>query len=526
MVWRRNCCKLLATFSSFIFLLMMTGTIHALSNEITRVSISSSGIEANNFSLVPDMSADGRFVAFQSIASNLVPGDTNRFMDIFVRDRQNKITERVNISSTGVESDDFATQPAISADGRFVAFATFSRFLVPGDHNLATDVFIHDRETGITERVSISSAGVEGNSGSDYPHLSADGRFVTFESLASTLASGDTNFAYDIFVHDRETNITERISVSSTGVEGNNSSLFSVINADGRFVAFESFAHDLVPDDTNNVGDIFVHDRETGITERVSVSSAGVEGNGDSEMPAISADGRFVAFDSLSSNLVSDDTNNAMDIFVHDRQTGQTERMSVSSRGSEGNSDSEMPTISADGRFVAFDSFASNFVPGDNGDMWDVFVHDRQLGQTERLSVSRAGVPGNNDSVFAAISADGRFVAFDSLADNLIANDTNGDYDVFVTHNILNASPRLSFTTPTPTLTWNRLTWALTYEIQVAETDDFAPPFDYSASVDGLEATTSALSNGVHYWRVRGCTAPDTCGRWSEIETFEVDVDG
>jgi len=197
-------------------------------------------------------------------------------------------------------------------------------------------------------------------------------------------------------------------------------------------VAFYSDSDNLVPDDTNDQRDIFVHDRGTGQTTRVSVDSSGAQGNNNSEYPAISADGRFVAFMSLATNLVAGDTNGVMDVFVHDRGTGQTTRVSVASGGAQGNGTSAVPAISADGRFVAFYSYANNLVPGDTNRRSDVFIHDRGTGQTTRVSVASGEAQANDSSEYPAISADGRFVAFESYADNLVAGDTNGVDDIFV----------------------------------------------------------------------------------------------
>jgi len=230
-----------------------------------------------------------------------------------------------------------------------------------------------------TERVSVDSGGLQGNSWSSTPSISSDGRFVAFRSVASNLVSGDTNSTWDIFVHDRQTSQTTRVSVDSGGLQGNGRSQSTSISSDGRFVAFHSRASNLVPGDTNGTYDIFVHNRQTGQTTRVSVDSGGLQGNSLSEMSSISSDGRFVAFESYASNLVPGDTNGEADIFVHDRQTGQTTRVSVDSGGLQGNNHSDGPmSISSDGRFVAFQSEATNLVPGDTNGRTDIFVHDRQ----------------------------------------------------------------------------------------------------------------------------------------------------
>ena len=226
---------------------------------------------------------------------------------------------------------------------------------------------------------------------------------------------------------------TQRVSVDSSGNEGNNTSSSPSISADGRYVAFQSDADNLVPGDNNISGDVFVHDRNTGATELVSVDSSGNEGNNTSSSPSISADGRYVAFYSVADNLVPGDTNGKLDVFVHDRNTGATELVSVDSSGNEGNGDSMDPSIGADGRYVAYDSSATNLVSGDTNGQLDVFVHDRNTGATELVSVDSSGNEGNNYSSSPSISADGRYVAYDSSATNLVSGDTNGQLDVFVT---------------------------------------------------------------------------------------------
>ncbi len=339
------------------------------------MSVSSSGTHANAASFRPSISADGRFVAFDSGATNLVAGDTNGVSDVFVHDRQTGATTRASVSSSGAQGNNHSSSPSISADGRFVAFDSFATDLVTGDTNGANDAFVHDRQTGATTRVSVSSSGAQGSSHSVDASISADGRFVAFYSHATNLVVGDTNGVYDIFVHDRQTGATTRVSVSSSGTQGNSESRQSAVSADGRFVVFDSAADNLVDGDTNGVQDVFVHDRQTGATTRVSVSSSGSQGNSVSDYPSISADGRFVAFDSFATDLVTGDTNGVNDAFVHDRQTGATTGVSVSSSGAQGNVFSFLPSISADGRFVAFESYASNLVPGDTNNASDIFVH-------------------------------------------------------------------------------------------------------------------------------------------------------
>jgi uncharacterized repeat protein (TIGR01451 family) len=417
--------------------------------ETTLVSVDSfTGEEGNNWSFNPKISADGRFVAFDSGAF-LVPGD-NYTQDVFVHDRVTHLTTRVSVNSIGEGGNYGSVLPAISADGRFVAFQSAADNLVAGDTNGKVDVFVHDRGTHQTTRVSEDSAGAQGNGHSGGPSISADGRFVAFESLASNLVAGDTNGEVDIFVHDRVTRQTTRVSLSSTGTEGSNGyygSRSPAISADGRCVAFQSDASNLVADDTNGVPDIFVRDRSTGQTTRVSVDSAGAQSNQYSYSPAISANGRYVAFVSSSH------------IFVHDWGTHQTTRVSVDSAGNPGNGPSYWaPSISADGRFVAFDSAADNLVAGDTNERPDVFVHDRGTHRTTRVSMDSAGAQSNGWSYNPAISADGRWVAFQSDASNLVAGDTNGKLDVFVRDRLLNQATRSADLKVTQTVSANPVT--------------------------------------------------------------------
>ncbi|HMJ00986.1 MAG TPA: hypothetical protein VK488_14210 [Gaiellaceae bacterium] len=409
---------------------------HAEPGMTTLVSIASTGGQVTGAgSQSPSVSADGRFVTFITDAQTVVPGDTNGAADTFVRDRLTGETTRVSISSTGAEGNG-NSGGTISANGRFVAISSDSTNLVPDDTNGAYDVFVHDRLTGVTERVSLSSTGEQGNDWSFSPQLSADGRFVVFESRATNLVPGDTNGWGDVFVHDRLTGATTRVSVSSLGEQGEWLSEAAAISDDGRFVAWHSLASHFVAGDTNNTFDVFVHDLSTGTTERASVSSTGAQGDFASFYPSLSGDGRFVAFSAGATNLVSGDTNGTVDAFVHDRATGTTERVSVSTAGAQGNDRCDLPSISADGTRVAFQSLSSTLVSKDTNNADDIFVRDRTTGETRRVSVftpspSAPGVQANAPSQNAAMSADGRLVAFNSIASNLVLRDRNGWQDVF-----------------------------------------------------------------------------------------------
>ena len=406
--------------------------VPAAAQVTTRVSIGTGGQQGDHASTAPAITPDGRYVAFESTAYNLVAGDTNFSPDIFVRDRLSGTTDRVSVDSAGVEGYFPSYAATISADGRFVAFWSASENLVGGDTNATWDVFLHDRIAGTTERMSVDSSGVQGNNSSYGPSISANGRFVAFQSYASNLVAGDTNLVYDVFVRDRVAGTTERVSLGAGGVQAGGQSGSPSMSADGRYVAFHSEAPNLVPGDTNSVIDVFVRDRLAGTTERVSVDSAGVQGNGYAYFPSISADGRYVAFESVADNLVAGDTNGVPDVFVRDRIAGTTVRVSVDSSGAEGNANSQDASISPDGRYVVFDSMASNLVGGDANGFMDVFVRDRELGTTEIASLDSAGAQGNDHSDGSSVSEGGRFVALSSFASNLVGSDSNLVSDVFV----------------------------------------------------------------------------------------------
>jgi Tol biopolymer transport system component len=350
--------------------------------QTTRVSVNSAGAEGNDDSFFPSISAIGRFVAFASLASNLVPGDTNPRFDVFVRDLKRGKTTRVSVNSAGAEANDGSIWlPAISANGRVVAFFSRSTNLVPNDHNGIADFFVRDLKRAKTTRVSVSSAGAEQTRGSGVeelgivPALSANGRFMAFFSASPNLVKGDRNNTDDIFVRDRKRGETTRVSVSSAGAEANDTSLFyPSISANGRFVAFTSWASNLVAGDENgHHEDVFVRDRKRGVTTRVRENNR--SGFLYSGIPSISANARFVAFESPAPDLVTGDRNHAVDVFLRDRKRGETTLLSVSSEGEQGNSDSSFPAISsANGRFVAFSSLASNLVGGDRFNTADTFV--------------------------------------------------------------------------------------------------------------------------------------------------------
>jgi uncharacterized repeat protein (TIGR01451 family) len=336
-------------------------------------------------------------------------------------------TELVSVSSAGVQGNQDSQRPSVSADGRFVAFASLSDNLVPEDTNVSSDIFVRDRRTGTTQRVSVSTTGRQANrdsgvfNGMGGPSISADGRYVAFDSEASNLVRGDTNGAADVFVHDRLTGTTERVSVASGGTQANAGGTEPDISGDGRFVAFASFSDNLVPD-TNFTGDIFVHDRQTGVTERVSEAPDGSDANSQSFAPRLNHDGRFVYFTSFASNLVPGDTDNSdIDAYLFDRQTRTTTAI-TSNRGSSGSfviNHGIAGGISGDGRYLTFTTGDNTFITPDTNDFReDAWLVDRGTGQYSLVGVNDAGQQGDDSTFAGDVSDDGRFIALVSRSTN------------------------------------------------------------------------------------------------------------
>ncbi len=417
-------------------LLLLLAGVPASAADTVRVSVDGAGVEAAGFSSSPAIDPSGRFAAFLSTAPNLVVGDGNDDYDVFVHDLRTGAVERVSVGEGGLEADGSSLYPSLSKGARFVAFESTASNLVSGDISGERDIFVRDRRNGTTERVNVEGAGVEATGGpSFFASISANGNSVAFSSAATNLVAGDGNGRMDVFVRDRKKGETTRVSVNSAGIAGNGDSVTGPTPAVGggeRYVAFLSAATNLVAGDVNGVADVFVHDRRLRKTMRVSVDSAGVQGNGSSFDATLSANGRFVAFASEASNLVAGDTNGTSDVFVHDAKTGVTARVSVDSAGGQTDGASGTPSLSKDGRYVAFHSLATNLVAGDTNGLSDVFVHDRKTGTTVRASVAAGGAQSDGSGFLAAISGNGRSVVFESSATNLVPFDGNDQTDVFV----------------------------------------------------------------------------------------------
>ena len=390
-------------------------------NTTTRVSVTNGGAQANGASLGASLSDDGRYVVFVSEATNLVSGDTSTRRDVFVRDRQLGVNERVSVGTGGVEASASSREPSISNDGNIVQFSSNATNLVTGDTNGETDVFVHNRLTNTTTRVSVTTGGAQATGGdSDNGVLSADGRYVVYKSTATNLITTDTNNLSDVYRYDRNTGMTLRLSLTNGGLQSAGGGSFRPsVNANGQVVAFDSTATNLVTGDSNATADVFVRDLTAGTTTRVSVGPGGAQANDQSFFPSISADGRFVAFSSSATNLVP---NGGPGVYVHDRTTGVTSALVVTTGGLQAVSP---PRISGNGRYVCF-AVESATLPG------EVFVSDRHTLVKTRVSVASNGEIANSLSESCAINADGTLVTFLSYATNLVSDDSNGQPDVFL----------------------------------------------------------------------------------------------
>ena len=343
------------------------------------------------------------------------------------------VTERISISSDSVEGDQTSETPAISGDGRLVIFASDATNLVPGDGNGAKDIFLHDWGTGQTELLSLNSTGEEGNASSTWPDISADGRWVAFSSAASNLVPNDTNNAEDIFLFDLQRGGIERLSLSAAGNQVDRASTQPVLSGDGRYVAFVSTATNLFYGATSGRQEIFLLDRSDRSLHWVSRPLSGMVNNGESMEPAISSDGNWVAFSSTSTNLVSSDESPMRDIFLWSRASGSLFRVSETDGGQDADSASYYPALNADGRYLVFKTYSSTLIDTDNNGFADIYLYNRVADTLEIVSLtsnSEQALTGPSDE--PAITADGRYIAFRSNASDLVPGDSNGSADVFI----------------------------------------------------------------------------------------------
>jgi Tol biopolymer transport system component len=396
---------------------------------LERVSVSSAGAQGDGLSIGPDVSGDGRWVAFESDAT-LVDGDGNGQRDVFVRDLATGSTELVSVTAGGVQGNLSSQTPALSQDGRYVVFMSQATNFDSGDTNGVRDIYRCDRQTGALLRVSVGSNGESANWGCFNPSVSADGDVIVFHSGSTSLVPGDANGGwYDVFVRDLSSGQTKILSLSTNGQQGDGSSEYARISPDGRWVVFHSGAV-LDAADTHSGYDVYLHDRQSATTTLVSRSTGGAAGDGNSMSSSVSANGRLVVFRSYATNFgcphgATDD------LYLRDMLTGETRCISPTPGA-------QYPDISACGRWITyFANHGPNQVPPDTNSAYDVFLHDLQLGTTRRLSLSNEGDEGDDDSKYPRLSATGSTVAFDSTAENLTPFDTNSLRDAFASSRAL-----------------------------------------------------------------------------------------
>lgn len=344
----------------------------------TRISVSSGGVEADRSSDIGPhaISSDGRYVAFSSDAATLVAGDTNGVSDCFVRDLARGVTTRVSLGRTGRQGNGDSYACRVSDGGRFVAFSSLADNLVPADTNDTVDVFSRALATGVTRRISVARRGAEATGPSSLNDMTPDGRVVVFSSFASNLVSDDRNGALDVYAWHRRTGALDRVSLDAADSEVPDDSENGQISANGRYITFSTYAP-LVARDHNRVQDVYVRDLSSRTTVLASLGRGGALGNADSVLGSLNRDGSVLAFESYADDLVPGDTNSAPDVFTRVMATGTVRMESVSRAGMPGNSDSYTPIISADGSVVTFSSYADNLVRGDTNGHEDTFLRRR-----------------------------------------------------------------------------------------------------------------------------------------------------
>ena len=398
----------------------------------TRVHLTNSSAQANGGASTVELTADGLFIGFVSVATNLVATDTNAHSDAFVRDLTTGTNELVSKSTAGVQGNADSYLCDLSDNARYALFVSTASNLVASDVGGFYDLFVRDRQTNTTTLISKSTAGVQGNGDAGCGEISADGRYVAFHTGASNLATDTNGSTGDVFVRDTVNNTTTLISKSTGGVQGNGGSAFPDISADGTTVVYESTATNLVAADTNAAQDIFVYVIATGVTGRVSVQNNGSQVTGMSEMGRLSGDGSIATFISYATDVVPGKTSTRGDIIMRDTVNSTTTRVSVSSAFGESNASSYYHDISDDGNTIVFESYATNLTTPNTGGNSDIFVRDVSTGDTSQVNVATNGTPSDAFSFHARVSNDGLRIAYLSDSSVLVDNDTNSARDIFL----------------------------------------------------------------------------------------------
>jgi uncharacterized repeat protein (TIGR01451 family) len=429
------------------------GTIGVTNLE--RVSLGNGDVEGDGSSFFPYSSYDGRIVAFESWARNWAydgPSGSRNWIDIFYRDRLTGYTQKITFDYYGQETaDNKSVDPTVTYDGRYIVYTSYATNLVPDDTNgsiffedTGLDVFMHDRVQNSTIRVSLNWQGQEID-GSSSGIITGDGRYIVFFSSGTNVIPGGNELEHTyLFIRDWQTGAINQLLQTVDGQPPNGLSQHPAASYDGRYIVYASSASNLVPNDLNGHSDIFYLDRQTGVQRRVTLGPNG-EANGPSGRPQISGDGRYIVFHSEATNLVANDTNGVSDIFLYEMATGALRRISVAGNGAQSNGLSKEPSICHDGRFVSFTSAATNLVPGDVNGQRDVFVYGTANGQIRVVTANANGEWGNNIAHRSFMIPNCEMVAFASEADNLVPNDTNGERDAFMGDFIWPADLGLSY---------------------------------------------------------------------------------
>lgn len=494
-------------------------------SKVIRASVNAQGIEANSGNIRPSISADGRFVVFESDADNLCDNDTNNSSDIFLFDRNTGETRCISLTANGVTGNASSQSAAISADGRYIVFASEASDLIENDNNNNTDVYLYDRTTNSIELISTGLNGAMANNYCGSPSISGDGHYIAFASAATNLVENDNNGKEDIFVKDRKNGAITMISYQPNGNQIAGTATNPVISANGLYAAYEVYV--------NYINSIYVYDITNKATELVTKRYDDASTPYVGYNSSISADGRYIAFYSAYNGLVENDNNGTDDIFVYDRVNDTMQLVSVSSSEAQGNKYSMYPAISADGNLVAFKSLASNLVDGDTVGCIDVFVRDLVKGTTERISVSESGAEGDSDSSFEewapAISAGGQYIAYDSAASNLVGSDNNGEVDIFVydrgyvegpdIYAPVLSNPRAGNITKTTANLSFTASEAGTYYYLVCKAADTAPDAEaIKAQGDAIAKGSGSASIGLNTVNATGLTASNAYKAYIIVE--------
>lgn len=486
-----------------VFSLFFAASHLSAANSLTRLSVTIDHLEnnADTFISAYGLSADGRYLTFISRADNLVPNDLNNAFDVFLYDQWLQQLDCLSVNAEGLTGDSDSPMPAISGNGRYIAFSSYASDLVTNDTNQVADIFLYDQQTYTRSLITNGLDGSPSNGNSFNPVLSEDGRWIAFESEASNLVTDDTNQSFDIFVYETLTGQIQRISVASEGTQSNGHSFAPTISAAGRYIAFDSVANNLSLLDTNLFSDVFIHDLQTHQTQLVSLAANQSEaGNGDSLNSSLSADGQWIAFDSDASNLVATETKNISQVFLQERLTQQTTLVSMNEQSEAGNQASVLPTLSSDGRYVVFNSAATNLkdvvAAKDENGAFDVFKSDRVTGKLSRLNLSAEGNVSDFGTLATAatINQDGCYTVFASNAADLVAEDTNNSFDIFL-HRDSTAATTFELTTGVLTLPAVQVAGVGIYDAQLKLVDN-----NFNFELETANLLSSQVNTGCNYF--------------------------